>query len=414
MSGKACGIKAFVEELCLFKIDSDGSSFALCVIALEVLVFLTCFRFLNTIVVKFLQPCVHSLNARLKLSPNLSQWFIAYLAACAPDLILSCVVTINDQESRAVSRLFGTSWVTLLLLPGLTIAFTSADQTPKALLPLTWVSMLSYAVTFLLLLWVLQDGEGTVSLQECLCMMSIYAVFSVIAIAVDSRFPDTEESAEIVLTELMPISREFEERLGDSIGNGSSALLLPRVSVAAQSSEVKKDWVHSLMGKVLIACPRGSPIERFALLGAVLAYFWLFIFTFLLDALTTRFDHLFGFSNQFVGSALLPVASKAPLLLSALEDGKLLEVTRETLDLTTFGVLVGLAFPWLLKCLAEGRPVQVLDRPLVVWVGTIFVLFALALSLVARRLPRREAVRLLLAGYLFILVTFALVDLNSE
>ena len=413
MSDKACSIKAFVEELCLFKIDSDDSLFSYTAIAVEIALFIVCFRFLNTIVVRFLQPCVHSLNASLRLSPNISQWLIAYLAAFAPDLILSCVVTINDQESRAVSRLFGTSWVTLLLLPGLTMAFAPMDQPPKAFIPVTWVSLFSYAVTFMLLLWVLQDGEGTVSWLECLCMLGCYAAFSAITVAVDYKFPDTEESTEIVLMELAPISREFEERLSDSIGNGSSALLLPQVSVPVNNPD-KKDWVHYIMSKVLIACPRGSPIERFALLGAVLAYFWLFIFTFLLDALTTRFDNLFGFSNQFIGSALLAIASRAPLLLSAIGDGKLLDVTRETLDLTTFGVLVGLGFPWLLKCLAEGRPVAVLDRPLVVWVGTIFVLFALFLSLIARRLPRREAVRLLLGGYFSILVTFALVDFNAD
>ena len=150
-------------------------------------------------------------------------------------------------------------------------------------------------------------------------------------------------------------------------------------------------------------------MERFAFVGAVLAYAWLFIITLFLDAITTRFVS-FGFSDRFIGSTLLAIAAVLPEAKKAVEKDKRIFIEKSVLEGIAFKILFALAVPWLAKSLYDKSPVRVSGSILTTTLGCFLAVFALIAALLARTLPKRKAVRFCVIVYVTSVCLYGITD----
>ena len=399
-----CDFTNFIDELCLFKLDTGHGALSWLVIAAEIVAFFVAFRLMNVAVSDYLDPCMQTLRARMKLTPSMSQWFLAALVACAPDLLISIVLTINQQESRAVSRLFGYSWALLLVLPAVTRVYARQDSEAEPLTSSTVVACLFFCMAFGALFWTLRDGEGTVSATESGVMLLLYGFFMATGSLLDATFPDLQETTQLAIVEMQQIQiTEF--------GTQSTPFLLPELAFETPVEvRSKPDWAQRVMSRFLLPCARGSRLERFFLVGLVLAYFWIFFISLVLDAVTTRFMALFGASDRFVGSVILALAAIMPELVRAIDKGERVDLSRSELTRVNFKILVSLALPWLFKAWITGRDVLVAGSAISSTLGSLLTVAALGVSLLARRVTsKQKAVRILLGCYVVFVSTYALV-----
>jgi hypothetical protein len=134
----------------------------------------------------------------------------------------------------------------------------------------------------------------------------------------------------------------------------------------------------------MVSAAIGTAEERLAPAAVVVAFWWLFVCTILLDVVTSGIAREAGVSGQLVGVTLVALAEKFPEIVATIcPPGHHHDTETEVVEGLVVAVGVGLGVPWALKALVRasggGGAETGLDVPLTRWglvVGSLGVAVA--------------------------------------
>ena len=283
----------------------------------------------------FLDPSLEAFKVRLVFRPHIKDWLIHLLAKSGPDLLLVTVMIFRGEDGKAVGKTHGAALNSLLLLPGISrILLPSVVSGGHSTVSLRFrMAATGFVVCSVFLAVALSDGQ--MSVWESRGLLGVYAVFQAGGMFASVARPDPVETEMLVFQQVRALG---------TVG----VFLLPTNQIDDGVGNFEKFPGRGILGKLMFATPVGSSREHLAPVAVSLAFFWIFVFSLVLDETTSQLATLVGISDQQVGLTLVALASKLPRLLSAVLKRQPISVSADSLDNLSFASSAALAVPWLL------------------------------------------------------------------